>query len=262
VDMVRIHALGLFSITALWSCSTAATRQRLPEPVDAGSSALAVSVFIQPRTGPFLGTGKAPDIVLFARLEEGEDLDDLKTKDVLIPSTFVSGRDAYVLNVDPGSYVAVAAVYSEDLEPLHIPIGNVNVGKNVQVKFHLGLFDGTVTSRDYFSRELIEQTQTSVAPASFAFMGRYIGEPSLRFGRGDELQEHFLRVLEGQDTRREAVLDDLDAPDAAHRLSATVADRGLKADYDFCGRAAGVLRGTAWALMLERLKQGDSSPSL
>ena len=254
----------LFSALLVACESAQPQRQRLPEPIDAESAALGISVCMTETLGLLSKDTIEPDIVLFVRLEDGEELKDLSKKRVLIPSTFVRGDYAYLLNASPGKYVAVAALYGEDLGPTTVKLGTAKVGSHVTVTFHLELSSGKVVHRNYFSREMIEASTTTVAAGSFAFLGNFEADQAFRFGEADELQVHFLHVLEGEGVDRKELLADISSEGRAHRLSprrregpawqsavSGGAEKDRDAELAFCRQAKQALKGTAWVQRID-----------
>lgn len=227
---------------------------RPPGPADSRAAGLGIGLEMKRKLGPITTERNLPGVVLFVRLEEGEDLDDLTSKETLIPSTLVDGEHAYLLNVKPGTYVAVAAIYTEDNEPLNVPVASAQVSSNVSVGFSMDLFGGQTTYRNYFSREMITQTQTTVAPGTMAFMGHYVAIQSFRFGEAEDVQKHFLHVLEGADVDRTGFFDDLASSGFAHRLSASKVEKDSRATVKFCKQAKKHLKKTPWVPMIDRLK--------
>ena len=179
--------LPIFLFSALLvACESARPQpQRLPEPIDAETAGLGISLSLTETLGSLTKDTLQPDLLLFVRLEDGEEVKDLSKKLVLIPSTFVRGDYAYLLNASPGKYAAVAAIYGEDLEPIVVKLGSVNVGSHVTLSFSLALFGGKVVHRNYFSQAMIAKSMTTVEAGSFAFMGSYAADPSFRFGDAD-----------------------------------------------------------------------------
>jgi hypothetical protein len=209
------------------------------------------------KMGPLsIGTTR-PEMVLFVRLDEGEDLDNLTEKRALIPSSRIAGDYAVLLNASPGTYVAVAALYGEDVEGVEVPVASTNVGPHVTATFSLEMFAGEVVHRNYFSREMIAATMTRVDPASFAFMGSYRADQSFRFGDADDLQRHFLRVIEGEDVDRSGFFSDLTSSDWAKRLTLTEVRRDAMVVAAFAEQAMDDLKGSGWVPMLEALRTGD-----
>ena len=100
---------------------------------------------------------------------------------------------------------------------------------------------------------MVAETMTTVAPASFAFMGSFSADQSFRFGEADDVQVHFLKVLEGEDVDRTGFWKDITSEGLALRLTPREIGRGGKAKTQFCKKAKDHLKGTAWVPMIDRL---------
>ena len=160
-----------------------------PEPIDSDSAALGISLKM---------TLFRPPLILFARLEEDEGIDDLDQETDLIPSTFTVRNHVYLLNVPPGTYVAVVAITFHELSQDEVD----------DLKTWQFLLYNPWVHRHYFSRQLIEGTKTTVGPRSFSFMGEFVAEyrkvkkahreqrSGSSWESADEIQRHFMRMLE------------------------------------------------------------------
>jgi len=235
--------LALVLMLIMSACSQGAPP---PDPIDDQSSA--VGIALKMRVGPLKITSEKPDVILFARLEEGETVDDVLTKEVLIPSTFVSGEQAYLLNAAPGTYVAVCALYAVENQSSDTETFSTDVGSGVSVGVSLDTFGGEDTYRNYFSKELIDRTKVTVGPRSFACMGRFVANQAT-FGNADEHQKHFLMVLEGKDDASNFLVD-MFSSDHARCLTLHEAHTDEAAGKEFCKRAMNDLEGTAWVTMV------------
>ncbi len=232
----------LLTSTLFFSCASA---EAPPEPIDSESSGLAVSLEMLMGIGPVRSAGTKPETVLFVRLDPGETVAHLADEVVLIPSTFVRGDYAYLLNAPPGRYALVAAIYVEDVGPTEVPF-SVPVNSDVSVGYELELSDGKVTHRNYLSRDMIEESLTTVVAGSFAFMGSFEADQPFLFGDADELQLHFMRVLEGEDVDRSGFFRDMQNEGRAHCLTLRTAKRDAETEAAFRREAKDVLEATAW----------------
>jgi hypothetical protein len=163
----------------LLSCGTNPPPTPKSNPIDETSSALGVQLKMR---APARFVSNEPDYVIFARLEEGVPLTE--TYD-LYSSTFAHDGHVYLMNVEPGTYVAVAAVYEYTKTPPINP-NDPDADRPVTVE----------VVRNYFSCELIEQTRTEVRPNSFAFMGQIVADQSMKFGEGGTCQRFFMESIE------------------------------------------------------------------
>lgn len=126
--------LTLVSIT-LSACAT--VRQPIPELSHSRSSGLAIEVILRVPIGFISAT---PERIYFAKIDGNGP-----GRYQVIPSNYSKDVRAYLLNAQPGSYVAVAA---------------------------LSLL-GTTRIITHFSSDLVEQTEVIVRENEFAFMGSY-----------------------------------------------------------------------------------------
>ena len=136
----------------------------LPDPA-CGSIGLTV------RAARRVGRRTWAEEVFFVRIEEGQE-GFAATE--LIPSSHSSNQQVYLLNVEPGRYVAVAAVFS--------------------------LSEGATA---YFSTALIDATEVDVTPSEMAFMGEFhVRNSSVKERKADPAQAHYFRLLNlgGADT--------------------------------------------------------------
>ena len=249
--------LLLIGVSLLFACG--ATRPLpAPEPIDSDSAGLG---FWLKMRAPLRFVNNKPDVVLFVRLEEGEGLDDLLEKKYTIASTAADGGYVYLLNANPGTWVAVAAIYSYEKTET-IEWASVNVGKTVHIgsisvtgSVGLTLYSEYTTKntyRCYFSRDLIEQTKTKISGGSFTFGGRFVGDSSAKFGEGDEFQHHFMLLVEGRGEGR-SMLREMVGSEHSVRLSPHDLDRTPSAEEKFLNKAAIHLGKTGWALKIQEL---------
>ena len=119
------------------------------------SSAAGVAIKIPSSCIPLLPC--ASPTVTFARL--GEDGNILS--DETYQTTIMKADHYYLLNVKPGTYVAVAAAYSRGMST-STSSGNVTVG-----------IKRTFGENILFSEELVRQTKIEVVSGELAIMGEY-----------------------------------------------------------------------------------------
>jgi hypothetical protein len=110
--------------------------------------------------------------VYFARLED--DQSDLISKLPPIPSNAKSGNRFYLLNTQPGRYVAIAA-----LEPPSV--GRKAAGGPGSV----GYVNSTPGSYVAFSKPLVALTEVKAEPGRLVFMGNFIVKTYVRLGEPD-----------------------------------------------------------------------------
>lgn len=88
-------------------------------------------------------------------------------------------------------------------------------------------------------------------------MGTCEADQSLRFGEGDMLQVHFLRVLEGEDADWSGLFQDISSQGSAYRLTLSKIAHDRKAELKFCKNAKDDLKGTNWLPMIDRSIMAD-----
>jgi len=242
---LRVAALIVFC-TALLGC--AATYPPPPSPIDELSAALGLD--LEARHSPLRLTSEWPEVVLFLRMEEGESIADLVGREDLIPSTLVHEKQVYLLNVPPGTYVAVAAINIITEEPTEIELAKVPVGNSFNFSLSTELDKNDSITNSYFSAELIEQTMTTVEPGSFAFMGRFSTNQSFSLGDVDELQQHFLHVIEGAMAEKSGFNKHAEGI-RSRRLDPHKTDRSEKRQRKFFDKARERLAGSAWVAMMD-----------
>lgn len=216
-----------------------------PDPVGPESAALGVKMKMKT---PVAIVSHEPEAVLFARLDEGQDLLDVKT---LFISNLAANGQAYLLNVEPGTYVVVAAVYGMEGTPTSVSSEPMQIGGGVSVSVGTELISGDSTHRNYCSRELIEQTRTTVAAGSFAFMGKFEVGASGGMGEPDECQRYFKHMIEGERSSVSKMM----SGDYSHRLSPGKQDRSDASRREFFDQAKKSLGKTGWVLAIDRESQ-------
>jgi hypothetical protein len=164
LNMKRLYAPVAFIAIILGGC---AAIQPIPEVAHPQSSALAIDV-------------NTPGQIYFARIEGEDGL--LQQK--IIRSNYRKNNRAYLLNAQPGTYVAVGTFVPGPGVPAGPPPGfSVSVTT---------LRSGYTT---YFSKELVELTKVTVQEGEFAFMGSYVVDRSWGLDGADEVQTHYKNVI-------------------------------------------------------------------
>lgn len=155
-------------------------RSGLPEPDPMGGS-IGVTIW---GTSKYLST-KPAKAVFFVRLVDGQEAFDATD---LIPSNYFNKGQVYLLNAEPGRYVAVAA---------HLPNADDSAEFTPSaegVEFRIPL-ERTVHHSLFFSMAMISDTEVKVVPQEMAFMGDYLVSMSQRMKRSDAAQAHYYRLL-------------------------------------------------------------------
>lgn len=142
-----------------------ATRAVVPSPADADSAGTGIEVTLR---GPLGLPTYDADVVHFARV----DPETARVGTSLLSTSHTRAGRAYLLDVPPGEYVAVAATFSV-----------------------LGAPDRYVT---YFPAALVDATRTRVVPGRLAYAGRYVVAMSIGVcaGEADEGQVRLAEVFE------------------------------------------------------------------
>ncbi len=139
-----------------------------PKMESARGSVLAISVKIKP---PVPINSFAPLYIYFARVDEKKDLKN--QSDLLLSNyNYADNYSAYVFNVPPGTYIAVAALYlvsKDDTQMVLLP------------------------------KDLVEKSLTKVEAGGFAYMGTYTVKKvmfsSLSTDTYDDYQQHYYKRL-------------------------------------------------------------------
>jgi hypothetical protein len=162
-------------LVAISLAGCAATPPELkPEPYEAQKAAIGIEVSLQAPAGSLRN---AAEVVYFTTLDAGSGAPGTR----LITSSYSKDGRVYLLNVPPGTYVAVAARFSNR--------SSASTMMGISTKLYT----------TYFSKRLIERTKTTVQESGFAFMGSYVVDQSTpMFNMPDEAQARYLRLVESQ----------------------------------------------------------------
>ncbi len=223
------------------------------EPIDSEIGAL--GMYLKMRS-PIRILKLQPQLVFFARLEEGEGIEDLDRKTDLIPSTFVDGYHVYLLDVPPGTYVAVAAIYWKEYPPDLIEIPLFSVGP-LTFEYYLEFLNRPDTFRHYFTKQLIEETKTTSRSRSFSFMGKFVADVTSKLKTADEIQRHFMQMLEGSRANTPRIKKGLKYGDYSFLLFPHEVDRSKSAEIKFFRKAKKHLKEDAWAMVIEERLEGQ-----
>jgi hypothetical protein len=123
--------------------------------------------------------------VYFARVVEDADRFNAKS---LIHSSYTDGHDVFLLNAEPGRYVAVACTLAP--KPA-TPAPGVPVGGGFQVGLSFSPGAATVV----FAKADILRTEVEVRANAVAFMGQIEAHSSTKTDESDEAQAHYLQVI-------------------------------------------------------------------
>jgi len=159
-----------FGLAALQAVAPLAEAKSVPvEAPDPGRGTIGITVnVIRPET-----TGSHPaDAVYFVRVVEDADRFAAKS---LIPSTYTKGKNVYLLNAEPGRYVAVACSFNAAAD----------------MGFAGAVDDAAVA----FSEPDIVKTEVEVRAGAVVFMGAIEAQSATRTQEADGAQSHYLRMM-------------------------------------------------------------------
>ncbi len=173
---------------------------QLAEP-DPLSGSIGVSVERAPLKGALKLASKMIDQpaveVFFVKLEDGQEPSGAQAFGAthLIPSNYAHKKQVYLLNAEPGRYVAVAAgLDSTDVPLTGVTLAGMQVGR-ADVTFGMS-FGMKIKSNSFFSMSMISDTEVTVVPQEMVFMGDYVVSMNTKMKKqGDEAQAHYYRLL-------------------------------------------------------------------
>jgi hypothetical protein len=170
VNLLKMQCLLAAAVLISVVLGGCASTQPIPELSDPKSSGLAIDVSLKTPLGMF-GIMFEPEQIYFAKIDGEGGL--LQQK--IIRSNYIKDGRAYLLNVRPGIYVAVAEFHQ--LTPRHQET------------------EAPLRYTTYFSKELVEQTRVTVREGDFVFIGSYVVNVSGGFNGADEVQTHYKNVI-------------------------------------------------------------------
>lgn len=149
-----------------------------------------IGVTLRSRPPAKIGPGLSAVQVFFVKLEDGSEAFSATE---LIPSNYSNKRQVYLLNADPGRYVAVAAGLRNTKGQKKVTLAKAKIGK-VGVSVSTSFDTGSDFS-DFFSMAMISETEVTVVPQEMVFMGEYLASTSTKIKRADAAQAHYFRLL-------------------------------------------------------------------
>jgi hypothetical protein len=180
MSTLRHLVLALLGGCLIGGCATLP----VPKLQQADSSGIGISLRIR---APIKWFSREPDTVYFVKTDADGGLRQIQ----LIRSNYAKEGRVYFLNLPPGSYAAVAAVFSQTQGPSPVPVGPPPPGISVNVVVGGGRTGYTT----YFPKELIEQTLVTVRKGELVFMGHYVIDQSPGLSEADPIQLHFAEVI-------------------------------------------------------------------
>ena len=163
---MRPSTPAIFLVTLiLFGAVAMAKKPPIPQPdPDLGS----IGVRIKTRSPTKLGRAYAHTVV-FVKLASHEDG---IVGDRFLRSSYTRGKHVYLLNTEPGRYLAVACQTSQTIEYY------------------------TYVNTNFFSEELIPITEVTVEPGEFVFMGEFVVDRHGKFYKeADPVQLHYRKLI-------------------------------------------------------------------
>ena len=144
-----------------------ATTQPIPEISQPKSAGLAIDVILKYPISVF---SNKPDQIYFAKIDDQGGI----LQQQIIRSNYSKDSRFYLLNASPGTYVAVAAFFS-------------------QPGWSPGMRSRGYTT--YFPKELVEQSKVIVRENDLIFVGSYVVDTSVGLDGADDVQTHYKNVI-------------------------------------------------------------------
>ena len=148
----------LVALVLLSGCSSLP----VPEPLSVHSSGIGIAV---KNRAPIRLFTNRPDRIYFVKLNDGSNA-TAATR--VHPSNYAKGKYIYLLNAQPGRYIAVASFRRQVV--LGAPTSQYSV---------------------YFSEDLTRVTEITVHPAEISFMGEFVVDTSVGLKKADRAQLHY-----------------------------------------------------------------------
>jgi hypothetical protein len=191
---VPLTAAPTFALEAPGTATLIGGASWLPEP---GLMTGSIGISLRARPPVKIGPSLRAQQVFFVKLDE-VDTTDLASAGAfraadLIPSDLSASGQAYLLNAEPGRYVAVAVSFGS------------REGSRTSVTETIGTVPVTFTAvgrpvenSAVLSMAAISDTEVTVGPQQMAFMGEYVLSTSPRMKTVDEAQAHYWQQLQPQ----------------------------------------------------------------
>lgn len=191
----KILFLAVVSFSFI-SCQT--MQSPAPLALNDKSSGIAIAAYTTER-----GNTRQFKKIYLVKLDKNADENALFTRTNIIHTNFIRGNYIYLLNAEPGDYVAVGGHYGQDSSNTSTKSssGGFSLGG---VSISSASSSGTSSSRNgkgegkrivYFSKEMIKSTKVTVAESQMAFMGEYQVQTK-QIKTPDVAQMHYYKVVE------------------------------------------------------------------
>ena len=201
-----------------------------PKPASPDAALLAVRISIAQDFG-FSKTDAGE--VYFARVDESGAL----SRDPLIPSNHAVDGYAYLINVQPGTYAAVAAATSSEQTAAPFQDAAATPGPH------------ELDELTYLPEIAVSHTVIQVEPGTAAFMGDYVLERTPSFDAADATQMHYYGLLQPGEADG-GLLGSLFADKLGFCGTLSAEDRGPTALGRFIDRAKRWLGDDGWSSAL------------
>ncbi|HKB15377.1 MAG TPA: hypothetical protein VKF62_04895 [Planctomycetota bacterium] len=229
----RDAAVALLAVLGLAACATAPP----PSPPDPSKAHLAISLDVRGALSIFHAETTK---VCFARL--APDQADLRSATPLLGSNHSSGNTFYLLNAEPGRYVAVVSL-AAGVDPV--------TGIRSPER------DLTVLPED-----LVRGTDVTAEPGSIAFMGEYCVHSFGSLAEADATQRFYAGLFapapqgSGSTVLGIQIVSLASTPPIASRGRTETAKRDAEAEAEFRKAARVQLADPAWAAVAEKAGPG------
>jgi len=224
----QVYGALVLATIFLGGCATVP----VPQLTRPESSGLGIVLTLQAPVAIF--TAK-PDVIYFARVDNEDGL----LQQAIFPSNYAKDDRFYLLNLRPGTYVAVAAFFARaGASP-----APARPGLSVSAPGRTGY-------TTFFSKEFVEHTRVKVTEKDFAFMGSYVTDQSVGLGGADPVQIHYASVI-SPGAAQSGFLGSLLSGDFNYRGTALEAKKDEDSRSAFFTNARKDLAESDWA---ERIK--------
>jgi len=208
---------------AIWTTVLAAVllcgcaSEQVPSMSQPHAAVLGIDVTLRAALGDTLNK---PVVVYLAKVDTNGGL----LQQQIVRTNYVKDGRAYLLNAAPGTYVAVAAYSSP---PMLVT---------------------TTDSITYLSKQLVEQSKTTVGEGEFAFMGSFEVAQAVWLDQADEVQKHYRNLLSPSGARGIVGL-------SLNQVTSYLGSAGASKDEErarngFVQSARKDFAGSAWAALL------------